>query len=299
MQLPTTETRCPASANIDTLSTLDAMRIINEQDKTIALAVETQLPTIAQAVDTAEACIRGGGRVIYCGCGTSGRLGVLDASECPPTYGVDKNMFVGIIAGGYDALVNSIEGAEDDENACVEDLKELNFNAKDMLVGIGASGRTPYVIGGLKYATSIGAKTACIACSPNSEMERNAQIAIVPVTGPEVVTGSTRMRAGTATKMVLNMISTGTMIRLGKVYGNLMVDVRPTNSKLVDRACRIIVEITGCTYEKAQEALIASGKDVRLAVVMIRDNVDAQQAGRILDANGGRLRTTQPTKDVE
>ncbi len=299
MQLPTTETRCPSSSNIDTLSTLDAMKIINEQDKTIALAVEMQLPAIAQAVDAAEACIRGGGRVIYCGCGTSGRLGVLDASECPPTYGVDKNMFIGIIAGGYDALVNSIEGAEDDENACVNDLKELNFNEKDMLVGIGASGRTPYVIGGLKYAASLGAKTACITCSPNSEMERNAQIAIVPVTGPEVVTGSTRMRAGTATKMVLNMISTGTMIKLGKVYGNLMVDVRPTNSKLVDRACRIIVEITGCAYEKAQEALMASGKDVRLAVVMIRDNVDAQQARRILDANGGRLRTTQPTKDGE
>jgi len=292
--VPDTECRNPISADIDVIETVEMLSIINEEDKKIALAVENELSHIANTVEVAERTIRGGGRVVYMGCGTSGRLGVLDASECPPTYNVAEDWFMGIIAGGRDALVKSSEGAEDSAELGVNDLKAINFSKKDMLIGIAASGRTPYVIGGIKYAGSLGASTACVVCSKNSPIAKTtldtSGIAISVDTGAEVITGSTRMKAGTGTKMVLNMISTGTMVRLGKVYGNLMVDLKPANSKLVIRAQNIICEITNCTEEEAADFLTKANNNVKAAIVMIKEGIDLHTAEKRLTENNGLLK---------
>lgn len=287
MQIPGTEYRNPASVNIDEVETVEMLRIINNEDKKIAEAVEKEIGSIARAVEAAEAAIRAGGRVIYLGCGTSGRLGVLDASECPPTYNVPGDWFMGVIAGGPSALVKSSEGMEDHESLGEDDLKAIEFSSKDLLVGIAASGRTPYVIGGIKYASSLQATTVCIVNSKNSPLAEVSEIVICVDTGPEAVTGSTRMKAGTAQKMVLNMLSTGTMIRLGKVYGNLMVDLKPSNTKLVARAERIICEIAGCNAEQAKDFLIESGLSVKVAVVMLKEGLSRAEAEeRLAKCNG-------------
>ena len=262
----TTEKRNAASANIDKVSTLEMLKIINDEDKKVAAAVEKTLPQIALAVDLIAKKISSGGRLFYIGAGTSGRLGVLDASECPPTFGVNSEMVQGIIAGGNYALTNAVEGAEDDKNLAIENLREKNFNAADILVGIAASGRTPYVISAVEYAKKIGAATLGVSCVENSALAEIVDIAITPVTGAEVITGSTRMKAGTATKMVLNMLTTGAMIRLGKVYGNLMVDVHATNEKLRDRAKRIVIAATGCDEVTAVDALNKFDGRAKLAI---------------------------------
>ncbi len=288
--LPDTESRNPLSAHIDEVETVDMLRIINEEDKKVAEAVGKRLPEIAKAVDAAAKTLRAGGRIVYIGAGTSGRLGVLDASECPPTYRVPPNWFMGLIAGGEDALVRSSEGKEDLPELGESDLRAMDFGEKDMLIGLAASGRTPYVIGALEYARRLGAKTACVVCSENSPMEKASDIAIVALPGPEVVTGSTRMKSGTAQKLVLNMISTGAMIRLGKTYGNLMVDLSPSNVKLVARALRIITTITGCDGSTAEKALTASGNDVKVAIVMIKKRLEPDAARKMLAESGGRLK---------
>jgi N-acetylmuramic acid 6-phosphate etherase len=284
-----TETRHPDTHRIDQLSTVEMLEVINAADRTVAEAVHAELPRIAQAVDGIADRLEKGGRLFYTGAGTSGRLGVLDASECPPTYNVDPGLVVGLIAGGDYALRHSIEGAEDDAQQGIEDLKEQGLRAADTLVGIAASGRTPYVIGGLVYANQLGALTVGLSCVPGSEVERRAQIGITPAVGPEVITGSTRMRAGTATKLVLNMLSTGAMIRIGMVYSNLMVNVQPTNVKLKDRAVRIIAAATEVEEDRAAELLTQAGT-VRTAIVMQKLGLTREQAlARLTDANG-RLR---------
>lgn len=262
----TTEKRNAASANIDKVSTLEMLKIINDEDKKVALAVEKVLPQIANAVDTIAQKLSSGGRLFYIGAGTSGRLGILDASECPPTFGVDSDLVQGIIAGGNYAITNAVEGAEDNKNLAVENLQEKNFSAADILVGIAASGRTPYVLGGIEYAKKIDAVTVGVSCVENSALAKIVDIEITPITGAEVITGSTRMKAGTATKMILNMLTTGAMIRLGKVYGNLMVDVRATNEKLRDRAKRIVIAATGCDEITAVDALNKFEGRAKLAI---------------------------------
>jgi N-acetylmuramic acid 6-phosphate etherase len=284
-----TETRHPGTAKIDQLSTLEMLEVINAADRSVADAVHAELPRIAQAVDGIAERLEKGGRLFYTGAGTSGRLGVLDASECPPTFNVDPGLVVGLIAGGDYALRHSIEGAEDDPQQGEEDLKKLHLAAGDTLVGIAASGRTPYVLGGMAYANQLGALTVGLSCVPGSEVERRARIAITPAVGPEVITGSTRMRAGTATKLVLNMLSTGAMIRTGMVYGNLMVNVQPTNEKLKDRAIRIIAAATGVDEDQA-EALLTQAGTVRVAIVMQQLSIPREQAMQRLDAAHGRLR---------
>ena len=267
----TTEQRNAASANIDKVSTLEMVKIINDEDKKVAAAVEKVLPQIARAVDIIAEKISGGGRLFYIGAGTSGRLGVLDASECPPTFGVNSEMVQGIIAGGNYALTNAVEGAEDDKNLAIENLREKNFNAADVLVGIAASGRTPYVISAVEYAKKIGAVTCGVSCVENSALAKIVDIDITPVTGAEVITGSTRMKAGTATKMVLNMLTTGAMVKLGKVYGNLMVDVHATNEKLRDRAKRIVMAATGCDEITAVELLKKFNGSAKSAIDSLPD----------------------------
>ncbi len=285
-----TETRHPDSARIDQLSTMEMLEVINAADRTVADAVHAELPRIAEAVDGIAERLEKGGRLFYTGAGTSGRLGVLDASECPPTYNVDPGMVVGLIAGGDYALRHSIEGAEDDPKQGVEDLKKHGLGSGDTLVGVAASGRTPYVVGGMIYANQLGALTVGLSCVPGSEVECRAKIAITPAVGPEVITGSTRMRAGTATKLVLNMLSTGAMIRIGMVYGNLMVNVQPTNVKLKDRAIRIIAAATGAEEDRAAELLAQAGT-VRVAIVMQKLGMTPEQALGQLDKAQGRLRS--------
>jgi N-acetylmuramic acid 6-phosphate etherase len=284
-----TETRHPDTARIDQLSTRDMLEVINAADRSIADAVHAELGRIAEAVDGIAERMEKGGRLFYVGAGTSGRLGVLDASECPPTYNVDPGLVVGLIAGGDYALRHSIEGAEDDPRQGEEDLKEHGLKAGDTLVGIAASGRTPYVLGGMAYANQLGALTVGLSCVPGSPVECQAKIAITPAVGPEVITGSTRMRAGTATKLVLNMLSTGAMIRTGMVYGNLMVNVQPTNVKLKDRAIRIIAAATGVDEIKAA-ALLEQAGAVRVAIVMQQLGLTREQALQRLEAVHGRLR---------
>ena len=284
-----TETRHPDTAQIDQLSTRDMLELINAADRTVADAVHAELARITLAVDGIAERLEKGGRLFYTGAGTSGRLGVLDASECPPTFNVDAGLVVGLIAGGDRALRHSLEGAEDDPLQGEQDLKDRGFTAADTLVGIAASGRTPYVLGGMAYANRLGALTIGLSCVPGSQVERQAKIAITPAVGPEVITGSTRMRAGTATKLVLNMLSTGAMIRTGMVYGNLMVNVQPTNEKLKDRATRIIAAATGVDEERAAELLAAAGA-VRVAIVMEKAGVTREEASKRLDAVHGRLR---------
>ncbi|MGB7068267.1 MAG: N-acetylmuramic acid 6-phosphate etherase [Pyrinomonadaceae bacterium] len=265
--LPLTETDNKNTAEIDTASTLEAVRLINSEDKQVANAVEAVIPEIAAAIDKIVERLVDGGRLIYIGTGSSGRLGVLDASEIPPTFGVDFELIQGIIAGGYNALYKASEASEDDANAGAEDLKARGLTPNDAVVGIAASGRTPYTIGAVEYARSIGCFTACIVCNPDSPITKAAEIAIAPIVGPEAITGSTRMKAGTAQKMVLNMISTIAMIRLGYVHGNRMTNVRASNEKLRDRAVRILMTETGITdHDEAEILLAESGFSIRQAI---------------------------------
>lgn len=284
-----TETRNPASANLDQLSTLEMLTLINAEDAKVAAAVHAELPHIAQAVDTIAARFQQGGRLFYTGAGTSGRLGVLDASECPPTFSVDADLVQGLIAGGDSALRLSSEHSEDSREEGASDLAAAGFKAIDTLVGIAASGRTPYVLGAIDHAKSLGALTVGLSCVPGSALAQVAQIAITPATGPEVLTGSTRMKAGTATKLVLNMLSTGVMVRTGATYGNLMVNMRPTNAKLMDRALRIIMAATGCDLDTAKAVLTASGNIVKTAIVMQKLGLDREAAEARLVAAGGVL----------
>ncbi|QXO65655.1 N-acetylmuramic acid 6-phosphate etherase [Morganella morganii] len=285
-----TESRNPASADIDSLPTLDMLRVINREDQTVALAVEKTLPQVAQVVDAVAQAFRLGGRLIYMGAGTSGRLGILDASECPPTFGTPAEQVVGLIAGGHKAILKAVENAEDNRELAVNDLKALNFSEKDVLVGIAASGRTPYVLGGMEYALSLGATVAAVSCNPDSEMSRLACIAITPVVGPEVITGSSRMKAGTAQKLILNMITTGAMIRSGKVYGNLMADVEATNAKLVERQKRIVMAATECDRATAEQALTACDGHCKTAIVMILAQLSAGDAKALLAQHQGFIR---------
>jgi N-acetylmuramic acid 6-phosphate etherase len=284
-----TEARNPASEQLDELPTLEMLRVMHAADQEAVTAVERALPRIAAAVDAIATRIESGGRLFYLGAGTSGRLGVLDASECPPTYNTSPELVQGIIAGGDVALRRSIERAEDNPSLGARDLEEHGFRAADVLVGIAASGRTPYVLGGMEYARGLGALTIGLTCVPGSPLDQAAEIAIVAATGPEVVTGSTRMKAGTATKLVLNMLSTGALVRLGYVYGNLMVNVQPTNSKLADRAARIIVAITGVEYSEAA-ALLVTAESVKTAVVMQKLGLNRAESERRLAAAHGRLK---------
>lgn len=285
-----TESRNPASADIDSLPTLDMLRVINREDQTVALAVEKTLPQVAQVVDAVAQAFRLGGRLIYMGAGTSGRLGILDASECPPTFGTPAEQVVGLIAGGHKAILKAVENAEDNRELAVSDLKALNFSKKDVLVGIAASGRTPYVLGGMEYALSLGATVAAVSCNPDSEMSRLAGIAVTPVVGPEVITGSSRMKAGTAQKLILNMITTGAMIRSGKVYGNLMADVEATNAKLVERQKRIVMAATECDRATAEQALAACDGHCKTAIVMILAQLSAGDAKALLAQHQGFIR---------
>ncbi|WP_370597936.1 N-acetylmuramic acid 6-phosphate etherase [Morganella morganii] len=285
-----TESRNPASADIDSLPTLDMLRVINREDQTVALAVEKTLPQVAQVVDAVAQAFRLGGRLVYMGAGTSGRLGILDASECPPTFGTPAEQVVGLIAGGHKAILKAVENAEDNRELAVSDLKALNFSEKDVLVGIAASGRTPYVLGGMEYALSLGATVAAVSCNPDSEMSRLAGIAITPVVGPEVITGSSRMKAGTAQKLILNMITSGAMIRSGKVYGNLMADVEATNAKLVERQKRIVMAATECDRATAEQALAACDGHCKTAIVMILAQLSAGDAKALLAQHQGFIR---------
>ena len=284
-----TEARNPASERIDQLSTRKMLELMHAADQEAVDAVQGEMEPIAAAVDAVAARIEAGGRLFYLGAGTSGRLGVLDASECPPTYNTPPDLVQGIIAGGDVALRHSVERAEDDPAQGRSDLEAHGFTAKDSLVGIAASGRTPYVLGGIEYARSLGALTVSLACVPGSPIAAAAELAITPVTGPEIVTGSTRMKAGTATKLVLNMLSTGVLIRLGYVYSNLMVNVQPTNTKLADRAARIIASVTGVSEAQAERLLHEAGS-VKIAIVMHRLGLTRAQAEARLAAAHGRLR---------
>lgn len=285
-----TESRNAASADIDTLSTLEMLEVINQEDQKVALAVNAQLPQIAQAVDAITNAFAKGGRLIYMGAGTSGRLGILDASECPPTYGTKPEMVVGLIAGGHQAILKAVENAEDNVELGKQDLIDLNLTKKDVVVGIAASGRTPYVLGGMDYAKSVGATVAAIVCNPECPMAEEADIAITPVVGPEIVTGSSRMKAGTAQKLVLNMLTTGAMIRSGKVYGNLMVDVEATNAKLVQRQVNIVVEATGVSPEEAESALEACDRHCKTAILMLLADISATDAKTRLEKHNGFIR---------
>ena len=284
-----TEQPNPASAKIDTLPADAVLRIINAEDRKVALAVEREIPAIARAVDAIVAAFEQGGRLFYIGAGTSGRLGVLDASEIPPTYGAPPELVQGIMAGGESALSRATETTEDDPAIGVRDLLARGFRTGDVLVGLAASGRTPYVLGAVAEARRLGAVTIGVCCVPDAELSRAVDIAIAPLVGPEIIAGSTRMKAGTAQKLVLNMISTSTFIRLGYVYGNLMVNVQPKNHKLVERARRIIAQAAEVSYERAAELLGASGGSVRIAIVMARAGVDREEAERRLGASGGRI----------
>ena len=279
-----------ASIDFDTLSTQQMLAVINSEDRKVAEAVERELPRIAKAVDAITAAMLNGGRLFYTGAGTSGRLGVLDASECPPTFNVPPDLVVGLIAGGEPALRSAIEGSEDSAEAGAADLLAHGFTAKDVLVGIAASGRTPYVLGAIDAANRMGAVTVGLVCSPNSPISAQVRIPIEPLAGPEVITGSTRLKSGTATKLVLNMLSSGAMIRLGYVYSNLMVNVQPRNEKLVDRAQRIIMAVANVQRGKAAVLLEASGRNVRTAIVMSKLGVSREEAEQRLAACGGRLR---------
>lgn len=290
MEFTLTEERNPLTRDIDTLPTLDMLTLINDEDQKVALAVRAELPNIAIAVDAITARMQRGGRLIYIGAGTSGRLGVLDASECPPTFGTPPELVVGLIAGGPAALTEAVEGAEDDWYSGTQQIAELNVNENDCVIGIAASGRTPYAIGGLQESKKRGALTVSIACNRPSSLEGMAEIGITPVVGPEVVSGSTRLKAGTAQKIVLNMISTAVMIRLGKTYSNLMVDVQPTNVKLRQRALRIVADATGLDLKRATEVLSACNGEVKTAIVAILAEVSPEIARIRLHETGGYVR---------
>lgn len=286
----TTEMRNPATTDLDIMTPLEVVTAMNREDASIAKAIRTQLANIAQAVEWAIAALSDGGRMFYIGAGTSGRLGVLDAAECPPTFGVSPDMVVGLIAGGEKAFIKAVEGAEDDADLAMQDLKERQVSGKDIVVGLAASGRTPYVMGGLKYAHEIGAHAVAICCNASSAIGKVADIAIEVVVGPEVLTGSTRLKAGTAQKMVLNMLSTATMAGLGKVYQNLMVDVFATNEKLRARAENIVIEATGVDRRVAKEKITEAGGSVKKAITMILADCDASEAEERLRGAHGHVR---------
>jgi len=290
------EGRNPNTMHIDLLPTFDILREINYEDQTVPIAVEKVIPAIAAAVNQIVAAFQKGGRLIYMGAGTSGRLGVLDASECPPTFSVPPDMVIGLIAGGPDALRRSIEGAEDDPEQGRQALEEIGLTKDDVVVGIAVSGRTPYVIGGLNYAKSIGAFTAALSCNPNSIIAGIADLAISPVVGPEILTGSTRLKSGTAQKLILNMLTTASMIRIGKSYQNLMVDVSASNKKLVARAARIVMQATGCSQQEARRVLDLTGNDVKLAILMEITGMGIEEARTALQNADGFLRKAINTK---
>lgn len=285
-----TEQRNPHSINVDRLSALDIVRLMNNEDKQVTLAIEHCLPQIAQAVELIVLAFQKGARLIYLGAGTSGRLGVLDASECPPTFGVSDEMVKGIIAGGEHAIRHPVEGAEDNKQAAVEDLTAITLSANDVLVGIAASGRTPYVIGGLEYAKSLGATTISITSNPNSTMANITDIAIETIVGAEVLTGSSRLKSGTAQKMVLNMLTTASMILMGKCYENLMVDVKASNEKLKARAIRIVMQATECEQAFAEKALLEAEQNAKLAIMMILSDLPKEKAQALLEKHQGKLR---------
>lgn len=289
LQCIDTERSNPLTTRIDEQSTREMLRLINQQDALVAAAVEKELPRIAQAADLIYERLAGGGRLIYLGSGTSGRLGILDAVECPPTFGVDPGLVVGVIAGGPQAILHAVEGAEDDRAAGEQDLRAIHFSPGDVLVGIAASGRTPYVLGGMAYAASLGAIVIGLACAQHPEMAEHARVMIIPLCGPEVITGSTRMKSGTAQKMVLNMLSTVVMIKLGKVWGNRMVDVKVTNRKLLQRAVSILMDTTGVTAEAAKTALDACGGNTKTAIVCLRCGLDPKAAREALENAGGHV----------
>ena len=284
-----TEQPNPASASIDTLPTAEMLRIVNREDARVPEAVAREIPAIAHAVDRIARALELGGRLFYIGAGTSGRLGVLDASECAPTFSAPPGMVQGIIAGGEPALTRSTETSEDDPAAGARDLTARGFSAGDVLAALAASGRTPYTLGAVAEARRLGALTIGISCTPDSELARAADIAITPLVGPEVLAGSTRMKAGTAQKLVLNMLSTGAFVRLGYVFGNLMVNVQPANLKLADRARRIIAQAVGVSYERAAELLDVSGNHVRIAILMGKTGLSRPEAQRRLAEAGGRI----------
>ncbi|MER8474420.1 N-acetylmuramic acid 6-phosphate etherase [Mesorhizobium sp. M1163] len=292
------EDRNPKTMDIDLLPTLEVLRKINDEDKGVAAAVEKVIPDIAAAVNRIVSAFQKGARLVYMGAGTSGRLGVLDASECPPTFGVPEDMVMGLIAGGVDALVHSAEGAEDDPKQGIKALQDIKLTAGDVVVGIAVSGRTPYVIGGLTYAKQVGATTVALSCNPRSTIAGIADIAISPVVGPEVLTGSTRLKSGTAQKLVLNMLSTASMIRIGKSYQNLMVDLNPSNKKLIARAVRIVMQTTGCAAQQARQALDQTGNDVKLAILVTITGMGVEEARTALANAGGFLRKAIGEKTV-
>ena len=286
----TTEKRNPRTMQLDTMSELEIVTTMNEEDARVPLAIAKKLPQIAQAAHWAAEAFEQGGRLFYMGAGTSGRLGVLDAAECPPTFGVAPGMVVGLIAGGEQAFLKAVEGAEDDRALGQSDLEAYGLNAKDVVIGIAASGRTPYVGGGLAYARSVGCRTAAIACNTGSEIGRAADLAIEVEVGPEVLTGSTRLKSGTAQKLILNMISTASMVRTGKVYQNLMVDVMQSNEKLHTRAENIVIDATGVTRPEARSAIDAAGGSVKVAITMLLADCSADEARSRLEKAGGHVR---------
>ncbi|MFU2076539.1 N-acetylmuramic acid 6-phosphate etherase [Gallibacterium anatis] len=283
------EQRNSSSLNLDQLSALEIVQLMNQEDQKVALAVNDQLAQIAQAVEVIVSAFQQGGRLIYQGAGTSGRLGVLDASECPPTFGVPFGQVIGLIAGGDRAIRKAVENAEDNREAGKADLMQIQLSDKDVVVGLAVSGRTPYVLGGLAYAKSLGAKTVAISCNAHSEMAEIADIAITPIVGAEVLTGSSRLKAGTAQKMVLNMLSTASMVLMGKCYQNLMVDVQATNEKLRHRAVNIVMQATECDCDTAKHYLSLADNQAKLAIMMILGNLDKAQASALLTQSQGRL----------
>lgn len=285
-----TETRNEATMKLDEMSPLEIAQAMNKEDAKVAEAIKEVLPQIAELIEWCTESLKQGGRIVYMGAGTSGRLGLLDAVECPPTFGVTPETVVGLIAGGESAFIKAVEGAEDSHTLGEEDLKNIGLSDKDIVIGIAASGRTPYVIYGLRYAKQVGCKTAVVVCNRNSEMAKESDLAVAPVLGPEVLTGSTRLKAGTAQKMILNMISTGSMVGIGKSYQNLMVDVLQTNEKLVTRAENIIIEATQCEREKAKEVLQKAEGSVKLAITSILLECDMEKAKEALKQAGGHIR---------
>jgi N-acetylmuramic acid 6-phosphate etherase len=283
------EQRNPESERIDAVSTAELLAIINREDRKVALAVEREIPNIAAALDAIAERYQRGGRLFYIGAGTSGRLGVLDAAECPPTFGVAPDRVQGVLAGGEAAVARATEASEDHPEAGEADLKQRRFSATDSVIGISASGRTPYVLGAVDYARSLGALTVGLSTNPGSELAGRVDIAITPVVGPEVITGSTRLKSGTAQKLVLNMLSTGLMVKMGYVLGNLMVNVQLKNEKLLDRARRIVMEVSGCSSEEALQALAGSGRNARLAIVMAKHRIDRTESEKRLAAAGDNL----------
>ncbi|WHZ31901.1 N-acetylmuramic acid 6-phosphate etherase [Desemzia incerta] len=289
----TTETRNHQTMNLDELTTSEVVQLMNEEDKKVAYAVEKELPSISKVAEAIIESFKKGGRLIYMGAGTSGRLGVLDAAECVPTFSVDPTMVQGLIAGGMKAMTVAVEGAEDSATLGKEDLQNIDLTADDVVLGIAASGRTPYVIGALTYANEIGATTASLSCNKEAEISRYATLPIEVEVGPEVLTGSTRLKSGTAQKLVLNMLSTSSMIGIGKVYQNLMVDVKPSNEKLVERSKRIIMQATDCSYEQASQAFTSANQQVKTAIVMILTDSTKEEAEQKLTDSQGFIRNTK------